>query len=26
LRRSRPGVYEWVSPIGHSYMVRPEPP
>jgi hypothetical protein len=26
LRRSRPGVYEWVSPLGHSYTVRPEPP
>ncbi|HEY6628981.1 MAG TPA: DUF222 domain-containing protein, partial [Acidimicrobiia bacterium] len=26
VRRSRPGVYEWVSPLGHSYTVQPEPP
>jgi hypothetical protein len=26
VRRSRPGVYVWVSPLGHSYTVQPEPP
>jgi hypothetical protein len=26
LRRVRPGVYEWISPLGHCYTVQPEPP
>jgi hypothetical protein len=26
LRQIRPGVYEWVSPLGHRYLRRPEPP
>jgi hypothetical protein len=26
LRQIRPGVYEWVSPLGHTYLRRPEPP
>jgi hypothetical protein len=26
LRQVGPGVYEWVSPLGHKYLRRPEPP
>jgi hypothetical protein len=26
VKRSRPGVYVWISPLGHSYTVQPEPP
>jgi hypothetical protein len=26
LRQVEPGVYEWVSPLGHKYLRRPEPP
>ena len=26
LRQIGPGVYEWVSPLGHRYLRRPEPP
>ncbi len=26
VKRSRPGVYVWVSPLGHSYTVGPDPP
>ena len=26
LRQIEPGVYEWISPLGHRYLNRPEPP
>jgi hypothetical protein len=26
LRQVEPGVYEWTSPLGHTYVTRPEPP
>lgn len=26
LRRLRPGVYQWTSPLGHTYTVGPDPP
>jgi hypothetical protein len=25
LRQPMPGVFEWTTPLGHSYTVRPEP-
>lgn len=25
LRQIRPGIYEWRSPLGHVYIVRPQP-
>ncbi|MEX2652827.1 MAG: DUF222 domain-containing protein [Acidimicrobiia bacterium] len=26
LERTKPGVYQWTSPLGHTYQVEPEPP
>ncbi len=26
LKQIRPGVYQWTSPLGHTYIVKPDPP
>ena len=26
LERTKPGTYQWTSPLGHTYIVGPEPP
>jgi Domain of unknown function (DUF222) len=26
LKQIRPGVYQWTSPLGHTYTTRPDPP
>jgi hypothetical protein len=26
MRQIEPGVYEWISPLGHRYLNRPQPP